>query len=357
MRSTFFTIFLPLLIIYSVLPAQNVPIFPGLSGQELLDSLVANYKTNVVLSYSQARDTLFANIETRNDSMSCVYTGYTIYMDPTQDPTVWAYSHGINTEHTWPRAKGATGLARSDMYHLYPTREVVNSARDKDPFAEIPDHLTTQWFRLDYVLTSIPTSHIDEYSERDDNAFQFEPREDHKGNVARAMFYFYTMYKSKADSADVNFFPEQKDDLYRWHKYDPVDSLEQVNNIKIASYQGGYINPYIEDTTLIRRAYFEIPQIVLQNETNLPHKVNLDQNYPNPFNPTTVISWRLAVSSPVNLSVYDITGQQVTTLVNENKPAGLYQIEFDASGLAGGVYFYQLKVDNYVEIRKMILMK
>ena len=87
-----------ILLLVSALQGQNNIIFPGLSGQQLLDSLVANYKTNAVLSYTQARDTLFANIETRNDSMSCVYTGYTIYMDPTQDPTVWAYnlSHPLN---------------------------------------------------------------------------------------------------------------------------------------------------------------------------------------------------------------------------------------------------------------------
>ena len=357
MRSTFFTIFLPLLIIYSVLPAQNVPIFPGLSGQELLDSLFANYKTGTVLSYADARDTLFAKVYTVEESLHCVYSDYTIYMDPTQDPNSWAYNNGIDTEHTWPQSKGAVGDAKSDMHHLYPTRIQVNSSRGSDPFAEIPDIETDRWFRKDQVLTVMPTSLIDEYSEKDDHGALFEPREDHKGNVARAMFYFYTMYEQEANSADPNFFPIQKDILYDWHRYDPVDALEFNRTALIAGYQDGYENPFILDSSLVRRAYFFEPVTIKSDNNQSPDQFYLSQNYPNPFNPTTVISWQLAVGSPVLLTVYNLTGQTVKILVDEKRPAGYHTIKFDGSGLASGVYFYQLRVDNYVEIRKMILMK
>jgi hypothetical protein len=86
-------------------------------------------------------------------------------------------------------------------------------------------------------------------------------------------------------------------------------------------------------------------------------KFQLFQNYPNPFNPTTVISWQLAVSSPVTLTVYDIHGQKVVSLINQRQTAGLHSLEFDAGDLPSGVYLYRLEADGFVQSRKMILMK
>jgi mannose/cellobiose epimerase-like protein (N-acyl-D-glucosamine 2-epimerase family) len=88
----------------------------------------------------------------------------------------------------------------------------------------------------------------------------------------------------------------------------------------------------------------------------------LYQNYPNPFNPTTKIRFSIPSTSQsqtlhVNITVYDILGNEIVTLVNENKPAGNYQVGFNASYLPSGVYFYQLKSGNYVETKKMMLLK
>ncbi|MCA2005102.1 MAG: T9SS type A sorting domain-containing protein, partial [Ignavibacterium sp.] len=102
--------------------------------------------------------------------------------------------------------------------------------------------------------------------------------------------------------------------------------------------------------------------------TNLPVSVadeknfslegfTLEQNYPNPFNPTTRISWQSPVNSQQTLKVYDVLGNEVATLVDEFREAGRYEIEFDASKLASGMYLYQLKADNYTETKKMILIK
>ena len=84
---------------------------------------------------------------------------------------------------------------------------------------------------------------------------------------------------------------------------------------------------------------------------------SLQQNYPNPFNPSTKISWQSPVGSWQTLKIYDVLGNEVTTLVDEYKPAGTYEIEFNASSLPSGVYFYQLKAGSYVETKKMILLK
>ena len=84
---------------------------------------------------------------------------------------------------------------------------------------------------------------------------------------------------------------------------------------------------------------------------------SLEQNYPNPFNPSTIISWQSPVSSYQTLKVFDILGNEVATLVDEFKPAGKYEVEFDASEIPSGVYFYQLKTENFIETKKMILLR
>lgn len=83
----------------------------------------------------------------------------------------------------------------------------------------------------------------------------------------------------------------------------------------------------------------------------------LKQNYPNPFNPSTIINYSIPEASYVMLKVYDIIGNEVAVLVNEEKQAGKYQIDFDATELTGGVYFYQLSTNSFVDTKKMILLR
>jgi hypothetical protein len=88
-----------------------------------------------------------------------------------------------------------------------------------------------------------------------------------------------------------------------------------------------------------------------------PSGFSLHQNYPNPFNPRTEIGFDLPKSSEVTLKIYNVIGEEVTTLVSERLTAGSYSYEWDASKLASGVYLYRLQAGNYVETRKMVLMK
>jgi hypothetical protein len=89
----------------------------------------------------------------------------------------------------------------------------------------------------------------------------------------------------------------------------------------------------------------------------VPTVFALNQNYPNPFNPSTVIGYQLPVSGSVTLKVYDVVGREVATLVNETKSAGSYQVTFNASKLASGVYFYKLQSGSYTSVKKLVLMK
>ena len=89
----------------------------------------------------------------------------------------------------------------------------------------------------------------------------------------------------------------------------------------------------------------------------LPNTFALSQNYPNPFNPSTVISYQLPVNSNLTIKVYDVLGTEVATLINEYKPVGSYEIEFNAGGLSSGIYFYKLTAGSFSKINKMLLLK
>jgi hypothetical protein len=95
----------------------------------------------------------------------------------------------------------------------------------------------------------------------------------------------------------------------------------------------------------------------VENKNLQPETFVLYQNYPNPFNPSTNFRFRIADFGFVSLKVYDVLGNEVATLVNEEKPAGEYEIEFSGKGLTSGIYFYNLSTRGFSETKKMILMK
>ena len=104
-------------------------------------------------------------------------------------------------------------------------------------------------------------------------------------------------------------------------------------------------------------SYDELVVTDISNEGSILAKFSLEQNYPNPFNPSTVISYQLPVSTNVTLKVYDLLGREVATLVDESKPAGSYEVEFDASQLSSGVYLYKLTTGEYTAAKKLMLLK
>jgi hypothetical protein len=105
-----------------------------------------------------------------------------------------------------------------------------------------------------------------------------------------------------------------------------------------------------------RRPLSEVTSVE-EHSTTLPSSYFLSQNFPNPFNPSTIISYQLPISGNVILKVYDILGNEMATLVDEFKPAGKYETEFNAVSLPSGVYFYQLKAGEFITMKKMILLK
>ncbi len=100
------------------------------------------------------------------------------------------------------------------------------------------------------------------------------------------------------------------------------------------------------------------PSSIMEEEMNeFPKEYSLLNNYPNPFNPSTIIRYAVPKSSPVQIKVFDVIGNEIVTIIDEEKPAGTYEVEFDGTGLPSGIYFYQLKAGSFVKTKKMILIK
>jgi hypothetical protein len=220
-----------------------------------------------VLSYNNARDVLYSEVDKINGEVKAVYTNYAVQLPTDVDPSTHLYENGIDCEHVWPQSLyEGTAPMKSDMHHLRPCKTNVNSSRGNSPFGEV-NAGQNHWYWLEYDFTNPPTQNIDEYSESASNLF--EPREDMKGDIARTIFYFYTMY---SDVADDNFFNIQKDPLYEWHQADPITSQEIIRTTKISEYQD-YPNPFIIDDSLIQRCYF--PQEYLMGDVNQDSVINI----------------------------------------------------------------------------------
>jgi hypothetical protein len=324
-------------------------IFPDLHTSELIQALRNEYKTNVVLDYSVARDTLFSRIDARGDSLECIYTGMKKYLTPGADPTEAVFMggipNGINTEHSWPQSKGATGHAFSDMHHLFPSRVKTNADRGDFIMGEIPDNETKTWYLGTTERSSAPLSMRDLYSELVQG--KFEPRESVKGNIARALFYFYTMYKEQANAEDPAYFNAMKPALCEWHYLDPVDSLEWIRNKKIAFYQGGKENPFILDCSLVSRAYCNnIDQacesaLISSAEDSYAAKGPEFNVFPNPVSDVITIEAAEVVGDYILIQIINDSGQIVLSS-NVRNESNFLRLKIDLSALKGGIYCVRL---------------
>lgn len=106
-----------------------------------------------------------------------------------------------------------------------------------------------------------------------------------------------------------------------------------------------------------RRTLSDLISVISNTSNNIPVEYSLSQNYPNPFNPVTRINFNLQKNGFVSLKVFDIVGREMQTLVNENKPAGSYSIDFNGSEFSSGVYFYRIEANGFSDVKRMILVK
>ncbi len=192
------------------------------STQNLWENALKTALTNLVtghtsLGYNTARDRMFETIDDGGvDTIECVYIGRKIYATT----RTIAQNLGFNTEHTWPQSFFADEPMVSDLNHLFPTDALPNSNRANYPFGPVVSNIT-------YNVGGSKLGH------RADGATAFEPRDVHKGDVARALFYFMIRYGNLGSYMDAI----QENDLRLWSKSDPVSAKETARNNAVASYQ------------------------------------------------------------------------------------------------------------------------
>ena len=318
-------------------------LFPGQTGAQLRASIRAAYRPSTLLSEADGKDRLYDTVDRATvggqDGVVGVYSGYFVPFDcvPSCDPSQDVYNDGagINQEHTFPQAYldgSGSASAERDLHQLFPTRVEVNGDRGDLPFAEIPDEQTNRWYRDDELLTSPPPpSARDAYSELRTNV-SFEPREAHEGNVARAMFYVRTVYDDEADST---WFRAQMPTLYAWHILDPVDQDEYDRTFRVAQFEGGTPNPFVLDSTLIRRAFPEL--VPTAADGTRPTAAALTAS-PNPFRDAAALRLTLPRPGPARVEVFDTLGRRVALLHDGPLAAGTTALRLDGAALPPGLY-------------------
>jgi len=348
----------------SAVSAQT-PIGGSLADAELRTFLKDNYYIVTSLGYNTARDRMYGNIDPVNGRIVCVYSGYS--KDGTTRTEMNSTTNGvqINTEHTWPQSLfNSTEPMQSDIHHLYPTWERPNGSRGNNPFADLDDNLSSTWFGGGHLTpisqTSKPAADVILNFSQSASS-KFEPRADHKGNVARTMFYFWTMYSTTSamggtnSSTNANFFNGMKDVLYKWHREDPVDAKELARTQAIASYQGKP-NPFVLDSTLVRRSYFFVPTSI-EVPDPIAREFTVSPAYPNPFNPQTSVELTLDRSSAVSAVLVDAMGREVLTVANGTYPQGAHTLRVNGAGLASGIYFLRILSASHMDVVPMMLLK
>ncbi|MBV2167604.1 MAG: endonuclease [Bdellovibrio sp.] len=178
------------------------------------------------ITYKAANEVLFTKLN-KTEGVICSVYSPSVCMDFLGVPSPKL----MNVEHTWPQSEGANGDAKSDLHHLFATTSSTNSMRSSLPFCDVQ---IVKW-EADQSKRG-----YNEYSEH-----CFEPPQNHKGNVARALFYFAIRYDKSIDE-------HQEKVLRRWHVMDSVDQDELDRNHLIEKYQNN-LNPFIEHPELVEQ--------------------------------------------------------------------------------------------------------
>lgn len=424
----------------------------GLIDEPLKSALKNFCSTNTNSNYTTSRTVMFSTIDDYNsdDTITCVYTGRKVYTTgiPSVNPP-----QSMNTEHTFPQSFfNQAEPMRSDVHHLFPSDEVANNRRNNYDFG--------------FVVSNVIWENAGSKLGNDfENQLVFESRNEHKGNIARCLFYFLIRYDNPEGYMDA----KQEKVLRQWSIIDPVDANEITRNNRIQAFQNNR-SPFVDHPELVERikstftviapyskisaspynimfdtlavndtsAYYlslfnygpavlnissvtsSSPQFTVENfpttvpskdfrfakikfrpdqlnqtftstltitnndslinvnltgysnntigvktiSQQIPFEYSLRQNYPNPFNPVTNLEFGISELGFVSLKIYDVLGDEVTSLVNEKKNPGNYRVSFDGSNFTSGVYYYRLTVlsdksqgNDFEQTKRMILIK
>lgn len=218
-------------------PAHYYQAAVGKTGKALLLALNGIVAPHRDLGYDGARDVMFAEVDDldHDDVVTGVYSGRRGEQVTNRQT---AYLRGLNAEHTWPQSLGATGPAKADLHHLFPSDIAVNGKRSSFPMGEVRN----------VVWEAPDQGGVNQHSRLGTDAsgaMVWEPRPMEKGNVARALLYFYTCYAASGGGANLGNFRRELPLLAKWSQLDPVDDDERARNAAIQQVQGNR-NPYVD---------------------------------------------------------------------------------------------------------------
>ena len=346
------------LLFLSPLFAQTYPP-ANLEGQALRTWLKQNWYDGQhnQLGYSNARRAMYAYIENEGDTITCVYSGF-FQLNPYGNEIT--YPNPINTEHTVPQSFfSSSEPMQSDIHHLFPTYGDWNSTRANSPFREIDDPTTTKWMRGNSSQPNTPTSAIDEYSESNiggGGATYFESREDHKGDLVRAVAYFYTMYPNVGQISDLL----DAETLCLWNTMDPPSAKDAERNDEVEQYQGNR-NPYSDYPELVERAFPENfmcpePQDTTMDTTVALLQLELENSVqvsPNPIQDKFMLDLDLGEGGPLEVSIFNAQGSLVQNEIFE-AVAGENRFEIRNENLSTGLYLLRIEINKKMHTFKIL---
>jgi hypothetical protein len=220
--------------------------------------------------------------------------------------------------------------------------------------------------------------------------FEHVPDSDDRDTLISRMINYFDVEPMQLPSTPVLVSPanseviDSSSVLFEWQQSQPQVSKYSIELDTTDQFTTPFINSDITDTTYLYTGllpnknywwrvrafnsngwgdYSEVRTFstlfvgIDDGESQIPTKFSLEQNYPNPFNPTTTITYTIPKESQVSLKIYDVMGREVVELASGRQTAGSYTVEFDASSLASGTYFYKLTAGEFVSVKKMVLLK
>jgi YVTN family beta-propeller protein len=305
---------------------------------------VANSSSGTVSVIDINSDVVIATIPVGSGPhwLACTHDGNYMYVTNSESATVSVINTGSDSViQTIPVEANPEGIAVfPDGNEVYvatdSTVNVINTSDYSVSIVSLPDPHPPYSHKLIPLVISDPTSRfegrITGAGVPIKNALiRVVQSEVEKGNTTTNTAGDYSVYNLRSGSYDI--------------EVSAPDFYSQTISNQIAN---------TGNTTIVN---FDLISTGIALEKKIPTEFSLAQNFPNPFNPTTVISWQLAISSDVDLSVYNLLGQKVATLVSGKMPAGYHEFEFNGQNFSSGVYLYRIEAGAWSDVKKMVLLR
>ena len=303
----------------------------NLTGQSLYTALHSLISTNTNNSYNGSKAFLFQQLDNVNGYVTCIYTGQSFYVGYN-----YTGSTNPNTEHiyaqSWFEVENDP-VRRSDLHHLFPSDSIVNSARSNYPLFTVANHNSANVY---YTYTPWQS-----YRGLSANGYTvFEPANESKGNVARALLYFNTRYYDTLTQQNVNMIP----DLVIWNEQDPPDTVEISRNNSIYEFQNNR-NPYVDHPEFVNRIWST--PISDDAITSPSSCLSLGSISPNPFHTTTVLNIKSKDVLKAEISIYNLKGQKIN-FWDQTLLSGTTELIWDGTNSTGkkvpsGIYLINIK--------------